>query len=242
LLVNVIAKIGTGREAAFWDEVTDPEEERKRLLVIAMNGDRVTCIDNLTRPLGSGPLDRAITEPFAKGRILGHSKDVEVELTTVFFATGNNMTFSGDMARRVVPIDMSPACERPEERTDFTHPNLRQWVDDEHPRLLVAALIILKAYIQAGKPKQNITQYGSFEDWSDLVRSALVWLNAADPCEAREGIQAEHDTAYDDLRSLLHAWRGCYLSTESKPLVDVFDDIKVGAVYDGAMEINSLME
>jgi Bifunctional DNA primase/polymerase, N-terminal len=93
LLVDTIARIATGQGAAVWDEVRDPEEERKRLLVIAMNGDRVTCIDNLTQPLGSGPLDRAITEPNAKGRLLGFSKDVEAELTTVFFASGNNMTW-----------------------------------------------------------------------------------------------------------------------------------------------------
>jgi hypothetical protein len=228
LLVNVASIIATGREALFWDEVTDPEEERKRLLVIALDGDRVTCLDNLTQPLGSGPLDRAITQATAKGRILGQSKNVEVELNTVFFATGNNMTFAGDMARRVVPIDMSPRCERPEEREDFKHPKLISWVTENHPRLLVAALTLLKAYIQDGKPKQNLSQYGSFEEWNDLVRSALVWADAPDPCEAREGIQAENDIAYDDLRTLMHAWRACYNSSASKPLVDIFDEIKVG--------------
>src|SRR3712207_8645085 len=44
----------------------------------------------------------------------------------VVFASGNNMQFRGDMARRVVPIDLYPQVERPEERDDFRHPEDRK--------------------------------------------------------------------------------------------------------------------
>src|SRR5262249_48959668 len=74
----------------------------------------------------------------------------------------------GDTARRVVPIDLESLLERPQDRKDFQHPMLLEWVRQEYPRLVSAALTVLRAYFVAGCPKQNVT-YGSFEAWSDLV-------------------------------------------------------------------------
>ena len=46
---------------------------------------------------------------------------------------------------------------------------------------MAAALTILKAYFTAGRPKQ-VASLGSFEVWSDIVRSAVMWLGEPDPC------------------------------------------------------------
>ena len=93
----------------------------------------------------------------------------------VFFASGNNMVFQGDMARRVVPIDLDPKIERSEERDNFRYSPLLPWILKERPRLVVAALTILKAYFAAGCPFQGVKPLGSFEEWSRLVRQALIW-------------------------------------------------------------------
>ena len=71
LLADVIALIGTGRRAPLWSQAEDDAEERKRLLALGMDGDPLVCIDNVTRPLGSGPLDLALTSSTFKDRILG---------------------------------------------------------------------------------------------------------------------------------------------------------------------------
>ena len=84
-------------------------------------------------------------------------------------------------SRRVVPIALDSTWDRPEERTGFVHAPLESWVHQERGRLVIAALTILAAYTEAGRPKQAIAQYGSFEDWSDLMRSALVWLGPSTP-------------------------------------------------------------
>src|SRR5215813_1272359 len=99
----------------------------------------------------------------------------------VWLASGNNMQFQGDVARRVVPIALDPKMERPEERTDFKHNPLLPWVEQERPRLTIAALTILKAYFTASCPAQDIAPLGSFEAWSNLVRQALIWADEADP-------------------------------------------------------------
>src|SRR5215813_4478267 len=147
----------------------------------------------------------------------------------VWLASGNNMQFQGDTARRVVPIDLDPKMERPEERTDFHHNPLTPWVQKHRPRLTVAALTIVKAYFEAGCPPQNVTPMGSFEQWSDLVRQALIWAGEADPNEGRKDIEAESDPQYERLAVLLDAWTQCYPNNDAWTLAQVKGDIQTRA-------------
>ena len=43
---------------------------------------------------------------------------------------------------------------------------------------------------------------GSFEEWSDLVRQALIWAGEDDPNEGRKNIEAESDPQYEHLATL----------------------------------------
>ena len=52
---------------------------------------------------------------------------------TIFFATGTNLQYVGDLARRVVPIALDPQMEKPEERTGFTYPDLLAHVAETPP-------------------------------------------------------------------------------------------------------------
>lgn len=229
LLVDVIATIGTGRYALRWPQVEDPEEERKRLLTIAIAGDQCVHIDNVTKPLGSAPLDSAITSREVSDRLLGKNQSSTVPLRSVFFASGNNMGFTGDMARRVVPIDLDPKREKPEERSDFRHAPLLPWVKENRPRLVVDALTILKAYFNVGCPKQGVSQFGSFEEWSDLIRQALIWAGWPDPCEGRKNIEAESDSSYETHAVLLQCWQDCY-GNEAATLAHAIQDASTRAV------------
>src|SRR5207249_851796 len=81
----------------------------------------------------------------------------------------------------------------PEERQGFQHPNLLVWVGDNRAKLLTAALLILRGYCAAGQPKQDLPAWGSFEGWSALVRSAVVWVGLPDPGQTRLLLQAQAD-------------------------------------------------
>ena len=48
LLVDAISIISTGRTAPHWPQVLDEDEDRKRLLTIALSGDPCCHIDNVT--------------------------------------------------------------------------------------------------------------------------------------------------------------------------------------------------
>jgi hypothetical protein len=60
-------------------------------------------------------------------------------------------------------------------------------------RVIAAALTIVRAYICAGCPSPA-PRLASFEEWSDTVRSALIWLGCADPVETMELARAEDQT------------------------------------------------
>jgi hypothetical protein len=226
LLVDAISVIATGRMAPRWAVTSDKEEERKRLLTIAMAGDALVHLDNVTHAFGSAALDLALTAPTFSDRILGVQQQREAPMQVVFFASGNNMVFQGDMVRRVVPIDLAPTMERPEERKDFTHNPLLRYVLTERPALVGAALTILKGYVVAGSPAQGITALGGFDEWSTLVRQALIWAGEADPCAGRQDLGAESDPQYEAFQTLLTTWYACY-GTTTKTVRQVLDQIRV---------------
>jgi hypothetical protein len=65
-------------------------------------------------------------------------------------------------------------------------------------------LTILRAYRNAGLPNRP-SPLGSFEQWSDWVRGAIIWLGLADPCETMERIR-HNDPSRALLRTLLMRW------------------------------------
>ncbi len=74
---------------------------------------------------------------------------------------------------------------------------------------MAAALTLLRAYVVDGRPPHGLTPYGSFEAWSDLIRSALVWCDQPAPCLGRGGLEARRDAGYEGLAALLAAWHAC---------------------------------
>ena len=232
LLADCIGMIAIGRKPAKMPPAEDKEEERKRLLSIALDGDSLVVIDNVVGTIGSPSLDSILTSSAIKDRLLGKNSNKSAIVEAVFIATGNNMRYRGDLARRVLPINLAPMMERPETRTNFAHSPLVDWVRQERPRFVAAALTILRAYFVAGKPKQDIEQWGSFEIWSDVVRSALVWCGAPDPCLEHETLEATNDDGFDAHAELLNAWHAVYGET-SMSLSEIVGDLQMHTTPDG---------
>ena len=217
---------------------------RKRITSIAIAGDSMVLLDNLVGVFGNEALNRALTATSWKDRLLGTHDIVDVPLKIIWYGTGNNTTVEDDLARRTVPIRLEVMEEHPEDRRGFTHPNLLAWVRSNRPRLLEAAFTILVAYCQAGRPTQNLTPFGSFSDWSELIRGALVWAGLPDPLQARGEFLAMSDTGSDALRQLIAALHSYGYSTSgfvvSSLLADLYSSTDsndpVGAAMRAAIE------
>jgi hypothetical protein len=141
---------------------------------------------------------------------------VRLPCRLVWLATGNNFGFKSTLGRRVIPIDLDGGQENPEDRTNFQHPDLLRHVRRNRDRYVAAALTVLRAFHLAGRPTHGGSRFGSFEDWDDLIRSAVIWsglddpAGTEDPTRGRGRIRASDDADLDELVTLLEALRHAF--------------------------------
>jgi hypothetical protein len=221
LLIDTAAMIATGRRAPLMAPTDDDEETRKRLFAVATESPSIVVIDNVEGSFGSPALAMALTAGEVRERVLGSSKMATASLRPVWAITGNNVQLKGDLGRRVVPIDLDPGVEHPEDRT-FERPDILAHVRANRPLLVTSALTILRAYTVAGRPAHGLPQKGSFEQWDRLVRGAIIWAGGADPLGGIQRIRDQSDADIDQLRALLVAWHDMFGGTS----VSVADAIK----------------
>ena len=186
LLADTVSLIATGRSAAAMPQGENSEEDRKRLFALLLAGDQVVLVDNVSHPLGGDAFCSILTSEIFKDRVLGQSRTEEVSTGVVFMASGNNLTFIGDMTSRVVTCRIDPQVERPDERV-FDR-DLRAYIRENRPEIVTATLVILRAYHIAGRPT-DLPPWGRFEVWGRWIRGALVWLGESDPCKTRLGVE-----------------------------------------------------
>ncbi|HZT72896.1 MAG TPA: hypothetical protein VE996_04525 [Terriglobales bacterium] len=210
LLAEAVGIIATGQPAPAMAVSSDREETRKAVVSILREGHSIVNLDNMDHPLGSADLARAITQGEYADRLLGESKLLLLPTNLTWLATGNNLAFRGDLAVRALLCRLDAQAERPEERS-FTIANLKAHIAAHRAELIAAALTILRAYHVAGRPAQNLPPWGGFEEWSGLIRSALVWLGEADPCASRQHV-IEDDPDREQAEALLTAWHRAFES------------------------------
>lgn len=193
LLVQVMLRTLTGRDEGFTSLGTDENEAEKRLLADLMKGGQFIIFDNVQTgsPLGSATLARALTNGSISGRIIQTSRHVTVPVRCSFIATGNGLSMSDEIARRSYLVELEVEQERPEDRTDFLHPQLLEWVAENRPTLLSALLVVTQAWYTAGMPITSGPRLSSFEEWSRVVGSVLRHAAEAGWVDGREFLANE---------------------------------------------------
>lgn len=204
-LVKLISYIVNGEDCPVITHTKNEDEERKRILSYLRKGRTLTLIDNVVGQFGGPGINAMITSRIFEDRILGGSKIVQAINDTTWSITGNHISLAPDTAERCLHIRLHSEEEHPHLRNEFRH-NVFDLVKAKREQFLSAALTILQAYILAGKPDQHIPGWGSFESWSALVRSAIVWIGLPDPSETREELEAESDTQRSVALDLIEGW------------------------------------
>lgn len=204
---DVSCIIATGRDFPKMVQGADDSEDRKRITALAMIGARAVLVDNIVGKFGNAAIDAALTANGVwEDRLLAQNKTWKGPLFLTWFASGNNVEVHGDLARRVIPIRMLSEEERPERRTGFKHADLRAWAKSNRVRLATAGLTLLRGFVNAGRPDQKLFNFGSFEEWSELIRNAVVWADFDDPCKGNEDIQEKADTDVLAFSAVLQSW------------------------------------
>ena len=209
MLIDIIGLIASGRRAPATGYPKDAAEAGKTKTALALSGASIVLFDNLEagQLYGSGPLDSALTCETVNDRILGESRTTgEIDLRPSWFLTGNNVRPGKDAFRRWLPCNLETSLEHPEEREDIKVRNIREHVLEHRGELLRDVLTILRGHGLAGRPPAAKARLGSFEDWDDIVRGAVMWSYGKDPCETRREAADESPERLQRL-ALLEAWK-----------------------------------
>jgi len=214
LLTEVIAEITTGTAACMQTAPGTDEEWRKAITSVLTQGPQIVVIDNVTNMLRSAKLSQMLTARTWTDRMLGQSKMLSLPQTAAWFATGNNIQLGGDIARRSYWIRLDAVDSRPWLRGGFKHDHLKEWVRDHREDLLSRLLIIVKAWIVAGRPESKVKAIGSFEEWSKTIGGILDYAGVAGFLNNAEELydSADQEIAQWDL--FLEQWQRFHSNTE----------------------------
>jgi hypothetical protein len=177
LLTNSVARVHTGRGMQMTTPPRTEEEWRKFLTSILMTGSPLITLDNISAKLDSGALASALTETEHQDRILGVTQmSPALPNRATWIATGNNLTATNEITRRMIWIRLMPNQEHPARRpaSDFKHHPLEHWVDQHRGELLWACLTLGQAWIAKGRPPYSGTRtMGTFEAWVRVIGGIL---------------------------------------------------------------------
>jgi putative DNA primase/helicase len=211
-LINLAAAIATGRLCPVLgaatgnrDDQLDKAELDKKLTGALLAGQALIFIDNVSGSLGSSLLCQMLTQSRVQVRIFGdNSRNPEVRNTSTVFTNGNNMEVEADLIRRTIRCELDAQMEKPWTRKFKADPF--KIIVANRGRFVAAALTVVRAHLVAESPGEaRLSPFAGFDDWSRLVRGALVWLGRADPVASQETLQAI-DPKATMLDELMEAW------------------------------------
>ena len=208
----------------------DDDEWRKRLTSALIAGSNVCNLDNLTEKLDSGVLASAITQPVWEDRILGSSHTVRVKIRNIWIATGNNTALSQEISRRCIWIRLDSNMEKPWEREGFTHPDLLSWASGKRGDLATAAITLIRAWVEKGKPDFKGMVKGSFSSWSNVIGGILETVEIPGFLSNEAALYDKTVEGTSALVEFIKTWAKTY--PDEKREIDVRDLFKLASYPD----------
>jgi len=230
LLAECLLYAGNGGLFTLISPAKDDDEWRKRLTSAVILG-RDIMIDNV-ETLVSSSLAAMLTTTQWSDRLLGSTKIISAPVRCLFTITANNPILSNELTRRVFPITLEAHNERPWERENFKHKNLRGWIKDQRRELIEAALIIIQNWIAAGKPKSKTRPLGTFEEFSQVIGGILEHVGMTGFLRNTLELYETADPQGAALRILVNEWNKQHGSTTVKTadlyeIADGIDDLLI---------------
>jgi len=199
---DCLSASATGQRAAAIAVASKEEETEKRLIGAALAGDQLIVLDNVRRLLEGDFLCQVTERPMMQLRPLGTSEMRIIRNVFTLIANGNNIVCAADLTRRFLRINFDPNVERPELRQFDSDPFWQ--ILNHRGDFIAACLAVVRYYAQAGQPNLR-PRLGSYAEWSDLVRSAIVHLGLPDPVLTQQDLIAD-DPVAGARRAMFAAW------------------------------------
>jgi putative DNA primase/helicase len=175
-------------------QMTGSEDEiDKRVLSLLVEGETLIHLDNLGEFLDSKVIASLLTATTYKGRWLGSNRMITAPNNLTIIASGNNVRATGEIVKRTIPVCLQPSDGKPEDRTNFVHPDLRGFIAQNRRRILSVLLGMIERWKAARRPPGK-KPMGGFETWSRVLGGIMdingffkwrgnadEWMKSADP-------------------------------------------------------------
>jgi putative DNA primase/helicase len=205
-IVDLCSHIAIGRWCPIINAGKDDKETEKGITTKLISGIPGFSIDNVHRQLDLEVLNTASERPLLSPRLFGSLTDTEIENGVVIYMTGNNLAIIGEQRRRTLLCRMDAGSEQPEQRHFISDPMQTVLADRGH--YIADVLTIARAYITNGW-KPNIPPFGSYPEWSRVVREPLCWLGQPDPVLSQNAAR-ENDPEINQRRAVIDAWHAAF--------------------------------
>ncbi|TYL50062.1 hypothetical protein FXB39_10375 [Nocardioides sp. BGMRC 2183] len=193
---------------------SDDEELRKQFTSIMLGTTApLVNFDNVEGVIRSKQLANLLTTATWSDRPLGRTASVDMRNDRIWLVTGNNVRVGGDLARRVQWVTVDPAEERPELRTEFREPDLEGYVRRQRDKLLVALLLIAKAWVERGMPVERVRSDG-YARWAGVMKAVIEgagWSGFEGVAESEDTVRSDDEV---ELGVLLDALRAAFGADE----------------------------
>jgi putative DNA primase/helicase len=207
-LVDLASTVAIGRLCPSMGVGTRNEEVEKEINTMLLSGVPGFSIDNVSRDLDIGTLNRATERALLTIRIFGVLESIEVENAVTIYMTGNNLAIVDEQGRRTMRCDLDAGVERPERR-EFTGDPIYT-VRANRPRYIADVLTIARAYHVSGERVAPFS-IGSYGAWSHFVREPLIWLGRPDPVDTMETTAGDDPTTLR-LAAIVLGWWDSFTS------------------------------
>lgn len=204
-LASIIVLFATPLHPYVTSYPTTATEAIKVILAMLLEKPPVILFDDMQsdwKPYGA--INKALTSPTTTERLLGKSVTATARTNCLFLGTGNNVGPIKDMRRRIVTTRIAPK----DNLRSFTNNPYKQ-ISQYRSAYIGFALTIIQAFLLHGRRDDNLTQIGSYEDWSRFCREPLIWLGEPDPASSLIN-QVKDNTDNETLAVFLKLWRDLY--------------------------------
>jgi hypothetical protein len=202
LLVTLASLIATGKTPHVMARPRGVEESLKAYYAASATGAQCILIDNIhsSEPLADETLEMALTSGRISKRGLCTDGMISTATCSVWTASGNGIQLGSDMSRRCIIAKLRAGCEAPADREGL--PDIRLRAESRQPELLGAAMTIVRYWLQSNLQAPH--SLGSFEQWSQVVDGALVYVGQPSVVVHQRSYKRENDDGRDALGGFLH--------------------------------------
>lgn len=241
LLADVIAVVGTGRQAAMMAPPKSDEECEKRIGGFLFSGQTILIIDNVEGYLYFASLATLLTGPTYLTRVLGQTKMVRLPNRGTYIVTGNNIKLDSNIARRcyLCRMDAHEASPWMRDTKSFKYTHLIQWVSENRGKLLGAILTMARAWVEAKRPRpKGLPTLGGYEEWVNTIGGILAHAGFTNFLGNLNFMYQQADVETPQWEGFLAAWQEVF---GSEPIIvdtivksiEEGNEILAGALPDG---------